>query len=458
MAQPSNDLTYYVEYHSKINSITFSIQVPTTGLTCTIESQTIDIVPVIHHGQLESDSEVQPERLILPARVMPTRTTMDSASAQSSILMLKLTALPNVTMSSDSSLPNTNPISEFPSAPLPAAQLQGLESLACRCCGNTLLRFSDTALNGERYIQRVVDLPSEHWQELVDCWMCHEEDFSELREGDLGARRRQALVGGSYILIHGLDVELSAIVVENDAYPVDWTKGSKRKWRPIACSRCMHPVGDGWYQSKSERETDLEVLQVKFHKYMVDFIGKDEITGTSLTIPRQSFPAYVAAEMFESARHHATYRFILQDRLSGDDKMLLWMLNWDSSVIINQPRPREFPLAWDLSLLQDQHSSSNDLKSNTIRRGKKVMKVLFLKSVMVNDEDRKENRTTSKESALWDQWHGDPSVEKLQFHKGLLLGLLNMLEESTSSLPPTINVAASGIMGMEGMQLGYIFI
>ena len=65
------------------------------------------------------------------------------------------------------------------------------------------------------------------------------------------------------------------------------------------------------------------MIQVKFHKYMVDYHGYNETSHQQLAVPRQRFAAYVAAEIFESARHHATYRFIVQDRLSGRDMMLV---------------------------------------------------------------------------------------------------------------------------------------
>lgn len=65
------------------------------------------------------------------------------------------------------------------------------------------------------------------------------------------------------------------------------------------------------------------MIQAKFYKYMVAFKGQDRSTGQQLSIPRQRFVSYVAAEIFESARHHATYRFILQDRLEGQDMMLV---------------------------------------------------------------------------------------------------------------------------------------
>ncbi|KAF9174469.1 hypothetical protein BGX21_009632 [Mortierella sp. AD011] len=460
MSQSSERLRYYVEYHSKINSITLSVQVTNSGLTCTIGPQAIDLIPVnLHRQDAAATSETHSERIVLPARVMPTRTTLDPSSSQSSLLTLKLTALPNAPLSSLSTLSLTSTsASELPPVPLPAAQLQGLENIGCGCCGNVLLKC-DNNINSQENgpIQRVVDLPSEHWQELVDCWMCHEEDFTELREGDLGARLGQALVGGSYILIHAANVDLGAVAIEEDACAIDWTKGIKRRWRPLACSRCLYPIGDGWYQSKLEDGTDLEMIQAKFHKYSVEFKGNDRKTNAPLIVPRQRFASYVAAEIFESARHHATYRFILQDRLEGHDMMLLWMLNWDSTIITNQKPVNDSQIAWDTSLQSDLCASITSIHSTTEHeRGKKVMKVLYLEAPVEEQEVNMREGSCPKEVALWDRWRGDPGVERLQFNKELLLGLLTMLEQSSSCQPPTLNGAATAVLAMDGMRVGFI--
>ncbi|KAG0232920.1 hypothetical protein BGW42_007829 [Actinomortierella wolfii] len=162
---------------------------------------------------------------------------------------------------------------ELPPPPIPAAELQGLSDLGCGVCGSTLMLSNRTkndpidqlqclsltddaneksktvelveeeadasreqvqkvpqeessvrkpAGNDTRRIQRIVDLPSEHWQELVECWMCHdEEDIKELREGDLGAREGQVLVGATYLLIHALDIDQDALQVHPDAKKID---------------------------------------------------------------------------------------------------------------------------------------------------------------------------------------------------------------------------------------------
>ncbi|KAG0201989.1 hypothetical protein BGX28_005342 [Mortierella sp. GBA30] len=220
---------YHAEYHSKINSISLSAQVPSTGLSCRIGPNAIDLIP----SNSSSEYEKTKETLSLPATVMPTRTTLDPSSTQSSLLTLKMTALPN--SSSASSLKSISS-SDFPAPPLPASQLQGLENLTCGCCSSTLLLKTNNndnntadeeqgSVEAEKRgpIRRVVDLPSEHWQELVDCWMCHEEDFTELREGDLGARLGQALVGGTYLLIHAANVDHDAVAIEEDARSIDKT-------------------------------------------------------------------------------------------------------------------------------------------------------------------------------------------------------------------------------------------
>ncbi|KAG0291130.1 hypothetical protein BGZ96_005464 [Linnemannia gamsii] len=458
----SEKARYHAEYHSKINSITLSVQVPHTGVTCRIGPQAVDLIPSIQPGLNFDDAISPPEvvagKLMLPARVMPTRTTLDPSSSRSNLLSLKLTALPNMpleTSSTSTSLSAAALSTEFPPSPLPASQLQGLENLACSSCGNTLLNSSTTTTSTNSApqsppsgpIQRVVDLPSEHWQELVDCWMCHEEDFTELREGDLGARLGQALVGGTYLLIHTKDVDQHAVMIEEDARSIDWTKGIKRRWRPLACSRCLSPVGDGWYQSRLENGTDLEMIQVKFHKYLVRYHGRKQQTQQALAIPRQRFFSYVATEIFESARHHATYRFIIQDRLQGHDMLLLWMLNWDTTIVTNQESLQDHQLSWDYSLRMDLNTTSSG-------RGKKVMKVLYLCAVPEDQDQQQQGGVYSKEARLWDQWRGDPGVEKIEFQERLVLGLIAMLEQSSSCTPPDLNGAASAVMAMDCMRVG----
>ena len=81
------------------------------------------------------------------------------------------------------------------------------------------------------------------------------------------------------------------------------------------------------------------------------------------------------------------------------------------------------------------------------------MKVLYLGAVP-EDQEQLQNGVYSKELRLWDQWRGDPGVERLVFQERLVLGLMTLLEQSSSCTPPGLTGAASAVMAMDGMRVG----
>src|SRR5581483_11321754 len=89
--------------------------------------------------------------------------------------------------------------------PLTACDLVNLRNVLCGSCGLVIVR--DGAL------EKIMDLPSEHWAELLECWMCHQEDYKQAQVGELNAKETIGLVGGTYILMHPKDIE-DALVVE----------------------------------------------------------------------------------------------------------------------------------------------------------------------------------------------------------------------------------------------------
>ena len=89
---------------------------------------------------------------------------------------------------------------------LPASELASLSpsSYTCSSCSLPLVPTPPT---------RYRDLPSEHWEELIDAWMCHPEGQTLAKTGMHGndgndkesifgfwPARDEALVGGSYVL------------------------------------------------------------------------------------------------------------------------------------------------------------------------------------------------------------------------------------------------------------------
>ena len=69
-----------------------------------------------------------------------------------------------------------------------------------------------------------MDLPSEHWEELVDAWMCHTDQSLHEQVAKRGRGfwpgTGQALIGGSYILFE------ESSVVKNNLYPAEQPKVS----------------------------------------------------------------------------------------------------------------------------------------------------------------------------------------------------------------------------------------
>jgi hypothetical protein len=53
--------------------------------------------------------------------------------------------------------------------------------------------------------RKVIDLPSDHWFELTECWACHHEDYTTL-PGQVGgmifAQKDILMVGKSYYMLH----------------------------------------------------------------------------------------------------------------------------------------------------------------------------------------------------------------------------------------------------------------
>jgi len=151
------------------------------------------------------------------------------------------------------------------------------------------------------------------------------------------------------------------------------------------------------------------------------------------------------------------------------------MLNWDSTILTNQESARDATMQWDASLNPDLSAQNN----HDNRKAQKVMKVLYLKAPFSspssstpdvntletgldnthinNDSSDKnsadENLMISKEQALWDTWRRDPGVERLEFQERLILGLLTVLEQSSSCLPPS-QTGASAVLSMDGMRVG----
>jgi hypothetical protein len=106
---------------------------------------------------------------------------------------------------------------------LDATQLKALNptTFICASCSLPLVQSSR--------LSRYNDLPSEHWAELLEAWMCHSDqkltDRVAVYANGLWPTPGQALVGGSYVLFESSSLVMSNIRV-SDRSKVSFTRFS----------------------------------------------------------------------------------------------------------------------------------------------------------------------------------------------------------------------------------------
>lgn len=157
-------------------------------------------------------------RITLPTAVTVGQTV---AFSQSDLhLEAKLSALPTPASNA------VNSLSTSLSHPLSATELRATRphSLCCTACDREVADLSH-ALRSEKRVEGsgFKDLPSEHWAEMLEVWMCHDDpaftaQLSQRTTEGFWPSRDTVLVGGSYLLIHpdegkrsNLNVELATV-------------------------------------------------------------------------------------------------------------------------------------------------------------------------------------------------------------------------------------------------------
>jgi len=141
-------------------------------------------------------------RITLPTAVTVGQTVPFSQSDLH--LEAKLAALPTAPTTAGTSL------STSLSHPLSATELRTIQpkSLCCTACDREVANLSRALRSEERAEgSGFKDLPSEHWAEMLEVWMCHNDpaftaQLSQRTTEGFWPTRETVLVGGSYLLVH----------------------------------------------------------------------------------------------------------------------------------------------------------------------------------------------------------------------------------------------------------------
>jgi len=326
--------------------------------------------------------------LCLPGRTTPGKKHI---RVQSGHYEIKLSTLP------------TNASSETTSAPLlDSTQLSTANptSFICSSCSLPLVQASK--------IQGYKDLPSDHWEELVDAWMCHtdqklNEHVMKHGKGGFWPEAGQALVGGSYILFE------EGLMVKSNICPADATKRGE-DWRLVRCL-CGAVVGRCQEHQAGSGTCDATVFRML--KYAIRPVS------ASTEPSKLPLSAFIVEDMTEFVEAHASYRFIILDEEDERARILVWLF---------KPNMR---LAYTT---QTQYSMP---RSASIRTAKVLYKLLG------------PSEATADLKSILNTYPGFPQAEYLFYPMDICHRLAVLLKESNGSYPESMRT-------MTGLEVGWL--
>ncbi|KDR80336.1 hypothetical protein GALMADRAFT_242712 [Galerina marginata CBS 339.88] len=330
--------------------------------------------------------------------MLPTHTTPGSKEVrtQSGHYEVKL-----MNQASSSSLEQN----EHTSAPLlDASQLTSINptSFLCASCSLPLIQSSR--------VETYRDLPSEHWEELVEAWMCHSDQKLHEQVSKHGKRGfwpspGQALVGGSYILFEESAMNTNNLHLTTEPKHDD-------NWQ---LTRCLCGAIIGRCQEKELDQGDTTVFRVL--KYAVRPVS---LTAEPLKIP---LSAFIVEDMTEFVQAHASYRFVIQDEEEEKPRILIWLFKPRIRLAYTTPSSRAIP------------------KSANIIAAKVLYKLL-------KPSDGPTEATTDIKSIL-NKYPGFPQAEYLSYPMSICRRLAALLKESNSAYPESLRM-------MTGLEVGWL--
>ncbi|KAJ6495343.1 HECT-like ubiquitin-conjugating enzyme-binding-domain-containing protein [Mycena sanguinolenta] len=326
--------------------------------------------------------------LVLPGRTPPGKKQVRKEGTHYEI---KLTTLP------------TNASAETYSPPLlDATQLSTANptSFICASCSLPLVQSTK--------VQVYKDLPSEHWEELVDAWMCHtDQKLNErvMKHGKSGfwPEAGQALVGGSYILFE------EQSMVKSHLCPADSAKRGE-DWRLVRCI-CGAVVGRCQEHQAESGNGNTNVFRML--KYAIRPVS------SSTEPSKLPLSAFIVEDMAEFVEAHASYRFIILDEEEERPRILVWLF---------KPHMR---LAYTT---QTQYSLP---RSASIRTAKVLYKLLG------------PSEATTDLPSILNTYPGFPQAEYLFYPMDICRQLAGLLKESNNSYPESLRT-------MTGLEVGWL--
>ncbi|ODO09423.1 hypothetical protein I350_03023 [Cryptococcus amylolentus CBS 6273] len=189
--------------------------------------------------------------------------------------------------------------------------------------------------------QSYKDLPSQHWAEMIDIWMCHDDPtftgrLAGMVEEGFWPKEGGVLCGGSWVLVEECRGRWENLKADEG--------NENDPWRPIAC-KCGEVVGK---QRSDDGKPGAGTLRLS--KWAVGLLRDDvdaEDDAANPPLIRAPLSVFVVSDMLELAQAHASYRFIISDEETQSKRMYIWLFNSSTSISYckgHQPAGPALPL------------------------------------------------------------------------------------------------------------------
>ncbi|PPQ72374.1 hypothetical protein CVT24_002074 [Panaeolus cyanescens] len=387
------DIVYVAENHENLQHILvfFRTSIGSSKTTADVQAEVVpsflDRSPDAGDHLVIKSGANSSLPLMLPAQTSPGKKEVRT---QSTHYEIKLTTQPT------SQHETTSP------PLLDATQLESLKptSFLCSSCSLPLIQASK--------VHMYKDLPSEHWEELVEAWMCHSDQKLHDQVASHGRRGfspsvGQALVGGSYILFEGSAIHKNNLHVS--------TSNEAKVSDHGLLTRCICGAVIGRRREKTD--SDGQRTTYRILKYAVRPVSlKNEPLKVPLT-------AFIVEDMNEFVQAHASYRFVIRDEEDEKPRILIWLFKPRIRIAYATPQSRLMP------------------KSASIVAAKVLYKLLTPSDI------------ASDLNTILKRYPGFPQAEYLSYPMSICHRLANLLKESNAAYPESLRT-------MTGLEVGWL--
>ncbi|KAI0792296.1 HECT-like ubiquitin-conjugating enzyme-binding-domain-containing protein [Abortiporus biennis] len=254
------------------------------------------------------------------------------------------------------------------------------------------------------------DLPSEHWAELVDAWMCHADQklHEHIQKGSKDGfwpGEGDALVGGSYVIVReDTVVKGNVCEISDERHADDWIR--------IRCI-CGAVVGKCQMHKPSSSSPEGPMMVYRLAKYAFRPVSH---IAEPLRVP---LSAFIVEDMSEFVHAHATYRFVIVDEENDKPRILIWLFKPNMKLSYTTPSSYTFP------------------KQALIRAAKVLFKLLG------------PDIGPSEMDGILNKYPGFPQAEHLYYPMNICGRLAALLKESNTAYP-------EGMKTMTGLDVGWL--